>query len=151
MSDRHSQISELLALRDGEPADVSRLAGLSERDQDAVLDQLRDIKQSINALPDVAVDDELWINATPAPRRSAWLRFPMATAASVFLATAVGIYLVAGQFGGSGQVPGLVDGSQQTPAFTTATAWRNAETGVGATIAAGSQRCTGMTAALPIP
>ena len=58
MSDRHSQISELLALRDGEPADVSRLAGMSEQDQDAALEQLRDIKQAINALPDVAVDDE---------------------------------------------------------------------------------------------
>ncbi len=39
----------------------------------------------------------------------------------------------------------------KTPAFTTATAWRSAETGVGATIAAGSQRWKGMTAAFPTP
>ncbi len=39
----------------------------------------------------------------------------------------------------------------KTPALTTATACSSALTGVGATIAAGSQRCTGMTAALPTP
>jgi hypothetical protein len=38
-----------------------------------------------------------------------------------------------------------------TPAFTTATACSSALTGVGATMAAGSQRCTGITAALPMP
>ncbi len=40
---------------------------------------------------------------------------------------------------------------ENTPAFTTATACSSALTGVGATMAAGSQRCTGITAALPIP
>ena len=39
-----------------------------------------------------------------------------------------------------------------TPAFTTATACKSALTGVGATIAAGSQLCSGMTAAFtPTP
>ena len=38
-----------------------------------------------------------------------------------------------------------------TPAFTTATAWSSALTGVGATIAAGSQRWNGISAALPVP
>ena len=38
-----------------------------------------------------------------------------------------------------------------TPALTTATACSRALTGVGATIAAGSQRWKGMTAAFPIP
>ena len=36
------------------------------------------------------------------------------------------------------------------PALTTATAWSSALTGVGATIAAGSQLCSGMTAALTL-
>ena len=40
---------------------------------------------------------------------------------------------------------------RKTPALTTATAWSSADTGVGATIAAGSQKCTGMTAALAMP
>ncbi len=40
---------------------------------------------------------------------------------------------------------------EKTPALTTATAWRSADTGVGATIAAGSQKCTGITAALAMP
>ncbi len=38
-----------------------------------------------------------------------------------------------------------------TPALTTATACSSAHTGVGATIAAGSQRCNGISAALPMP
>src|SRR3989339_134879 len=40
---------------------------------------------------------------------------------------------------------------QNTPAFTTATACRRALTGVGATIAEGSQLCKGMIAALAKP
>ena len=38
-----------------------------------------------------------------------------------------------------------------TPALTTATACSSADTGAGATMAAGSQRCTGISAALPMP
>ena len=38
-----------------------------------------------------------------------------------------------------------------TPTLTTATACRSAETGVGATIAAGSHRWNGITAAFPAP
>ncbi len=38
-----------------------------------------------------------------------------------------------------------------TPALTTATACSRALTGVGATIAAGSQRWNGISAALPVP
>ena len=38
-----------------------------------------------------------------------------------------------------------------TPALTTATACSSALTGVGATIAAGSQGCSGISAALPTP
>ena len=43
----------------------------------------------------------------------------------------------------------LEDG--KTPALTTATACRSALTGAGATMAAGSQRWKGMSAALPVP
>jgi len=39
----------------------------------------------------------------------------------------------------------------KTPAFTTATACNSALTGVGATMADGNQRCTGIRAALPMP
>jgi hypothetical protein len=38
-----------------------------------------------------------------------------------------------------------------TPAFTTATACSNAETGAGATIAAGNQPCSGISAAFAAP
>ena len=38
-----------------------------------------------------------------------------------------------------------------TPAFTTATACKRAETGVGATMAAGSHLWKGMRAAFPVP
>ena len=40
---------------------------------------------------------------------------------------------------------------QKTPVLTTATACSSALTGVGATIAAGSQKCSGISAALPTP
>ena len=40
---------------------------------------------------------------------------------------------------------------QKTPVLTTATAWSNALTGVGATMAAGSQLCSGMSAFLANP
>ena len=41
--------------------------------------------------------------------------------------------------------------TQNTPILTTATACKSALTGVGATIAAGSQACIGITAALAKP
>ena len=41
--------------------------------------------------------------------------------------------------------------TENTPAFTTATACSRAETGVGATMAEGSQLCSGMMAALASP
>ncbi len=40
---------------------------------------------------------------------------------------------------------------EKTPTLTTATPWRKLLTGVGATIAAGSQACIGITAALANP
>ena len=41
--------------------------------------------------------------------------------------------------------------TEKTPALTTATACSRAETGVGATMAEGSQLCSGMMAALARP
>jgi len=40
---------------------------------------------------------------------------------------------------------------EKTPTFTTATAWSSAETGVGATMALGSQEWKGMTPFLAKP
>ena len=45
----------------------------------------------------------------------------------------------------------MIRAMEKTPALTTATAWRRAETGVGATMAEGSQLCSGMMAALARP
>ena len=41
--------------------------------------------------------------------------------------------------------------TEKAPTLTTATAWRRALTGVGATMAAGSQECMGMRATLANP
>ena len=93
-------ISELLALRDGEPVDAERAHALeADADVREALTALREIKQSMGDLPEVHPSPEVWqriqergIKASPRAPRSAWLdRFPMAAAASVFFAAVIGM------------------------------------------------------------
>ena len=95
MQKRPWEISDLLALRDGQPhsADV-------QADDPEVIEQLEQIRGlgiQLNALPDVPVDDSVWLPVMPARKqRSVWLRYPMATAASVFFASVVGMFVLFG-------------------------------------------------------
>ena len=118
------QISRLLSLRDGEPVAADQI-DQSIADED-LLAELIALKAELNDLPDVAYDPSVWrdlpINSTRDPKvtflsnherqartentqargqekLSNWLRFPIATAASVFLVSALGIFLVFNQSG----------------------------------------------------
>ena len=95
MQKRPWEISDLLALRDGQP----RSADLQVDDPEVIeqLKQIRGLGIALQSLPDVPVDDEVWLQAMPAPaKRSVWLRYPMATAASVFFASVVGMFMLFG-------------------------------------------------------
>ena len=95
MQKRPWEISDLLALRDGHP----HSANVRADDPEVIeqLEQIRSLGISLQSLPDVPVDDDVWMQAMPAPeKRSVWLRFPMATAASVFFASVVGIFTLFG-------------------------------------------------------
>ena len=118
MQDPRWPTSDLLALRDGQPVDSAVDSGLSDTDRaarQAEIDMLNSLRAQLNDLPDVPVDDELWMSKRRLGGRSSWLRFPMATAASVFFATAVGIYLLAGQL--NPQAPAGVIAVETTPTF----------------------------------
>jgi hypothetical protein len=95
MQKRPWEISDLLALRDGQPhsADVQA----DDPEVIAQLDQIRGLGIQLNALPDVPVDDSVWLPAMPVRKqRSVWLRYPMATAASVFFASVIGMFVLFG-------------------------------------------------------
>lgn len=100
MQKRPWEISDLLALRDGEVRDAS--VEVNDPDAVAQLEKIQQLQAQLNTLPDVPVDESVWnrpgVVSAKEPR-SAWLRFPLATAASVFFASFVGIYLI---FGGAG-------------------------------------------------
>ncbi len=99
-------ISDLLALRDGEPhtADVDA----HDPEVAAQLARVRALQGDLQALPDVPMSAAAWQNiATVAASKHAqssrppeWLRYPAATAAVVFFASLLGIYVV---FGGNAQ------------------------------------------------
>jgi hypothetical protein len=105
-------LADLLAYRDGEdlPADVAR--GI-ENDPAAQgdLQTLRGIRQELNALQPVQPDPALWeeISRRAHPPRSWTLRYPLATAATVFLAAALTIVAWNPLRNGDGQAgPGTV-------------------------------------------
>jgi len=109
MQNRPWEISDLLALRDGELRDAS----LDVHDPQVTeqLARIRQLQGELNALGDVPLDEAVWNQAaTRSQARRAWLRFPLATAASVFFASVVGIYLL---FGGAG-----ADDARVAPQFT---------------------------------
>lgn len=99
-------ISDLLALRDGELHEAK--ASAVDPQVRAQLTRLHELRGELQALPDVPISDAAWQKIATAPehgRRGGgppghWLRYPLATAASVFFASLLGIYLVFG-----GQVP----------------------------------------------
>lgn len=112
MQKRPWEISDLLALRDGE----LRTANVQVDDPGVTeqLAQLHALKTELQALPDVPVDDDVWLQVMPAAApRSPWLRFPMATAASVFFATVVGMFML------FGEPQSGVDGTQGEVAYAT--------------------------------
>ncbi len=87
-------LADLLAYRDGEelPADVARAIEGDPAAQ-GELEKLRGIRQQLNALPAVPPDPAVWeeISRRAQPPRSWTLRYPLATAATVFLAAALTI------------------------------------------------------------
>lgn len=95
MQKRPWEISDLIALRDGEIRDTN--VDLDDPAAQAQLHRIRQIQAELNALPDIPVDEAIWNRPVAAKTsRSSWLRFPLATAASVFFASFVGIYLIFG-------------------------------------------------------
>jgi hypothetical protein len=109
MTQRPWEISDLLALRDGEVRDAS--VEVNDPAAVAQLEKIQQLQAQLNALPDVPLDESVWNSPNIAPAsasRSAWLRFPLATAASVFFASFVGMYLIFG--GGAIEQRNLDDG-----------------------------------------
>ncbi|XOV83943.1 MAG: hypothetical protein ACFHXK_02275 [bacterium] len=95
MQKRPWEISDLLALRDGQPHSAS--ARVDDPEVVAQLAQIEGLSAALRSLPDVPVDDDVWLHRMPAPEpRSVWLRYPMATAASVFFASVVGMFMLFG-------------------------------------------------------
>jgi hypothetical protein len=83
-------LSDLLDIRDGEFADSQRAAQiLEDPDARATLASLTGVKAGLRALPGIEPEPAVW-DAIERRRRKAWLRrFPLATAATVFLAAAL--------------------------------------------------------------
>lgn len=103
MKERQAKVSDLLGLRDGDapPDSVARdasgvdAAGLDAADQQTLSELIR-LKAELNALPPVTPDAAVWeaIQERTGGARAPWLqRFPLATAASVFVAAALAIML----------------------------------------------------------
>ncbi|MEQ8691257.1 MAG: hypothetical protein RIC89_10535 [Pseudomonadales bacterium] len=87
MSQSTQDISNLLALRDGEPVDTERPV------DPEMLAAVQEIKQSLNAMPDVPLG-EFVLKKRKKPK---WQHYPLSTAASVFLVSAVVVFgLVSG-------------------------------------------------------
>jgi hypothetical protein len=85
-------LSDLLAVRDGELADPARVEQIyADPQAREALAALAGLKAELRALPGIEPDAAVW-DAIARRRRSAWLqRFPLATAATVFLAAALSV------------------------------------------------------------
>lgn len=96
--DRRPTLEDLLGFRDGESDDPglgTRIA--ADPDAQAELDRLQRVKAELVRLPPVTPPAAVWdaIQERTGARRPSWLqRVPLATAATVFLATALGIVLL---------------------------------------------------------
>lgn len=90
-------LSDLLALRDGEVDAAQAVDVQADGDAAAQLARLRALKAELNALPPVTPDAGVWraIEERARLRQRSWLqRFPLATAASVFVAAALSVMLL---------------------------------------------------------
>jgi hypothetical protein len=113
-------ISDLLALRDGELREAK--ASADDPQVQAQVKRLHELRDELQSLPDVPISEVAWQQITAASRQRRrgagtpghWLRYPLATAASVFFASLLGIYLMFG-----GQVP-IESGAAPTAAVNTA-------------------------------
>ncbi len=113
MQKRPWEISDLLAVADGELRDAE--AQVDGPEAQATLAEIQALRAELGKLPDVPLEDELWLSRMPPARRSAWLRFPLATAATVFLASALGIFMMAGGLTPSDPEPSFAGASHVEP------------------------------------
>lgn len=94
--DQKPTFSDLLALRDGESADPTLGAAVAADTESLErLGELTRLKAELGALPPVTPGPEVWQAIQErSGLRSPWLqRFPLATAATVFLAAALAVVL----------------------------------------------------------
>ncbi|MEM7098758.1 MAG: hypothetical protein AAF541_10910 [Pseudomonadota bacterium] len=99
-------LAELLACRDSEPYEAQVLQELSEAEKHGLLSETCALQDQLNQLPDVPVNHALWQRHVPgsaelahersgaSERLNPWLRFPMATAASVFFVSVLGVFML---------------------------------------------------------
>ena len=95
-TDDQKVLAELLARRDGEPHDATIVEALPEAERERLLERTKELRDALSDLPDVPVNHALWRSHVPTTQASSsrWLRFPMATAASVFFVSAVGMFML---------------------------------------------------------
>lgn len=65
---------------------------------DALLYRTQTLKAELNGLGDVPLDASVWLQKEPAKPVNRWLRYPMATAASVLLLSALVVFVVGNDF-----------------------------------------------------
>ncbi|NOX51407.1 MAG: hypothetical protein GXP16_12865, partial [Gammaproteobacteria bacterium] len=102
--DNELNLSELLALRDGEPYDINKVSSENQEVQMQTLQKLAALKADLNDLSNIPVDDCVWMGAeqnTPATNTQAtkvvdWRHYPLATAASAFVVSAMVIFAIFG-------------------------------------------------------
>ena len=93
-------LKELIALRDGEPHDVKPLSELSQKQCDELLQEIGDIKNELNELPQIAVSEAVWRDKLSAvvvendKPSGSWLSMPFTAAAAVLLVSTLTIYTV---------------------------------------------------------
>ena len=107
-------LSDLLAHRDGEPLDLD-VANEIEASPEAreMLNELRAIKHELRELPGIEPPPATWRAIREGGKNSKRsLRFPLATAAGVFLATALGIMLMNPFGGGNVSNPVLMESGE---------------------------------------
>jgi hypothetical protein len=134
MEKQNWTVSEVLAHRDGELRDAQREQMMATDPQARqMLHQIARVRHNLKDLPDVAVDDEVWLASSTRPQRArlidsrdgaiparaaSFLRYPVATAASVCIATTLlVVFLLGARDGFEGQIsPQPIHADQTDPA-----------------------------------
>ncbi len=114
--DNELDISELLALRDGEPYDINKVGSEDQAAQMQTLQKLAALKADLNDLSNIHVDACVWMRAeqntqatnTQATKAVDWRRYPFATAASVFVVSAMVIFTLFGSEDASFNTPARI-------------------------------------------